>query len=176
VEAARPARDGDLPRLEEMAREAIAELVPTKGGVMWAAREARPEPVTDSLAAALTDADHFVVVGTIDDTVLGYGVVRSEPLRDGTLLGVVEDLWVEAGGRGVGLGEAMMNELVRWCEERGCRGVDALALPGNRATKNFFETFGLVARAIVVHRPLGTFAADADAAKLAASEALGGAT
>ena len=25
---------------------------------------------------------------------------------------------------------------------------------GDRATKNFFETFGLVARGIVVHRPL----------------------
>jgi hypothetical protein len=29
-----------------------------------------------------------------------------------------------------------------------------MALPGNRATKNFFETFGRTARAIVVHRTL----------------------
>ena len=32
--------------------------------------------------------------------------------------------------------------------------IDALALPGNRAAKNFFERFGLTARAIVVHRSL----------------------
>jgi hypothetical protein len=47
-----------------------------------------------------------------------------------------------------------MNGIVEWCTARGCVGVDGLALPGNRATKNFFETFGLVARAIVVHRRL----------------------
>jgi hypothetical protein len=32
--------------------------------------------------------------------------------------------------------------------------VDSLALPGDRHTKNFFEAFGLVARAIVVHKTL----------------------
>lgn len=37
----------------------------------------------------------------------------------------------------------------------GCLGIDALALPGNRETKNFFEASGLTARAIVVHRSLG---------------------
>ena len=47
-----------------------------------------------------------------------------------------------------------MDAMVVWCRERGCIGIDGLALPGNRETKNFFETFGLVARAIVVHRPL----------------------
>ena len=32
--------------------------------------------------------------------------------------------------------------------------VESVALPGNRAAKNFFERFGLVARAIVVQRGL----------------------
>ena len=65
---------------------------------------------------------------------------------------MVDDLYVEPEARGVGVGEAMMDARPRLGGERGCVGVDALALPGNRATKNFFETFGLVARAIVVHR------------------------
>ena len=41
-----------------------------------------------------------------------------------------------------------------WCRAAGCVGVDSLALPGNRHTKNFFETFGFKARALVVHRSL----------------------
>jgi len=41
-----------------------------------------------------------------------------------------------------------------WCRAHDCRGIDAAALPGNRALKNFFERFGLTARAIVVHRAL----------------------
>ncbi|MEZ5207350.1 MAG: hypothetical protein R2690_10330 [Acidimicrobiales bacterium] len=34
----------------------------------------------------------------------------------------------------------------------GAVTVSTPSLPGDRSTKNFFESFGLVARAIVVHR------------------------
>jgi hypothetical protein len=37
---------------------------------------------------------------------------------------------------------------------RGCSGVDATALPGNRATKNFFEESGFTARLLVMHHRL----------------------
>ena len=155
MEGARPAVDADLPRLAELARAAIAELAPTKGGRVWKAREARPEPVEDGLAAALHDPDALVVAGTIDEAVMGYGVVRLERLADGSCLGVVDDIFVEEGARGIGVGEAMMNELVRWSEDRGCMGMDAMALPGHRLTKNFFEESGFTARKLVMHRPMG---------------------
>jgi ribosomal protein S18 acetylase RimI-like enzyme len=153
-EQVRRANPQDLGRVAVLATDAIAELEPTKGGAVWARREARPLPVEGSLAADLASEDHEMVVGTLDDVVLGYGVARVERLRDGSLLGVVEDLYVDPGARDLSLGEVMMDHLLAWCAERGCFGVDSLALPGNRATKNFFERFGLVARAIVVHKPL----------------------
>lgn len=152
MEAARVANATDLERLAELARETIAELRPTKGGDVWARTAGRAEPVEDALRAALADHDHLVVVGSVDDSVVGYGVARFNELRDGGRLGVIGDLFVEPDFRGVGVGEAMMTLLVDWCEEQGCFGVDSVALPGNRPTKNFFEAFGLVARAIVVHR------------------------
>lgn len=154
MESARPAAEADLDRVAELATSAVAELAAEKGGAMWRRREARPEPVRDGLAAALCDPDQRLVVGCIDDVVVGYGAVRVERLRDGGRLGVVDDLYVEPGARGIGVGEAMMDDLIAWCEAAGCDGVDSLALPGTRATKNFFERFGLVARAIVVHRRL----------------------
>ena len=43
---------------------------------------------------------------------------------------------------------------VAHAQDAGAVGIDSLALPGDRETKNFFETFGLKARAIVVHRSL----------------------
>ncbi len=100
------------------------------------------------------DTSHLLVVGTLDGTVMGYGVAHFEQLRDGGLLGVVDDLYTEPGCRELGIGELMMQHLVDWCAGQGCFGVDSLALPGDRHTKNFFESFGLVARAIVVHRSL----------------------
>ncbi len=47
-----------------------------------------------------------------------------------------------------------MNAVVDEARTRNCFGIDALALPGDRETKNFFESFGLKARQLVVHRSL----------------------
>lgn len=152
---ARPATADDLPALVTLATAAIEELTPHRGGEVWRRQQARPVPPGDSLRDDLDDPDAHVVVGTLDDTAVGYGVLRVEHLRDGSRLGVISDLFTLDGAREVSVGEEMMDALVAWAGEQGCFGVDSLALPGDRATKNFFESFGLVARAIVVHRPLG---------------------
>jgi GNAT superfamily N-acetyltransferase len=154
IEAARPASTDDLPRLAGLARDAIAELRSTKGGEVWARREARREPIEDSLASDLGNDDALVLAGEIDDAVIAYAVVVTETLSDGSHLAKLTDVYVEPEARGVGVGEALLDAVVAWATERGCMGIDSLALPGNRETKNFFESFGLVARAIVVHRPL----------------------
>ncbi|CAN5605878.1 hypothetical protein BH20ACT2_BH20ACT2_06200 [soil metagenome] len=153
-EAARPAHPADLAEVVDLARVAIGELALTKGGAQWARRHARPEPLDASVAATLDDDDQHLVVGTIDGSVVGYGAVRRDTLRDGGVIGVIDDLFVDPDARGVGVGEAMMDQLLDWCRRCGCEGVDGLALPGNRATKNFFERYGLVARAILVHKRL----------------------
>jgi GNAT superfamily N-acetyltransferase len=156
VEASRPAVEADLDRLAELARAAVEELSAERGGAVWRRREARREPLESSLRAALDDDRQLVVSGTIDGVVVGYGIVRLEALDDGGALAIVDDLYVEPGARGVGVGEVIMDTLVAWAEEQGCIGIESLALPGARHTKNFFERFGLVARAIVVHRTLGS--------------------
>jgi GNAT superfamily N-acetyltransferase len=154
IEAARPASSDDLPRLAELARAAIEELRATKGGEVWARREARQEPLEANLAADLDRGDAMVLAGTIDDAVVGYAVAVIEQLFDGRDLARLTDVYVEPEARGVGVGEMLLDAIVEWASDRHCVGIDSLALPGNRETKNFFESFGLVARAIVVHRPL----------------------
>jgi GNAT superfamily N-acetyltransferase len=152
VEAARPATADDVPRLAELCREARAEVAAqVRGGPIFAAREARPEPVEESLQAMVEDTDSLVLAGTVDGHVLGYATGRVEVLRDGSWLGVIDDLYVEPGAREVGVGEALMDCLLPWFREQGCVGVDSTALPGARATKNFFEGSGFSARLIVMH-------------------------
>jgi GNAT superfamily N-acetyltransferase len=153
-EGVRPATRDDLPRLVELARSGVAELAPMKGGRIWAARDARHEPLDADLAAVLDDTGQCAVVGTIDEIVIGYGIAHTELLDDGSRLGVVDDIFVESEGRGVGVGELVMGELVGWCRDQGCFGIDAMALPGHRATKNFFEESGFTARLIVMHHML----------------------
>ena len=97
---------------------------------MWARREARPAPYIDSLRADLEAADHCVAVGEVVGAVVGYAVVRAESLRDGGVLGVLDDIYVEPEAREVGVGEALMDAVEAWCRGRGCIGIDSLALTG----------------------------------------------
>ncbi|HVL05796.1 MAG TPA: GNAT family N-acetyltransferase [Acidimicrobiales bacterium] len=150
-EACRPATAADVPRLAELNRAVIEELAPMRGGAVWKAREARQEPIEDRLEELLDDPQARVLVATIDGTVVGYAVAHLEQLADGSVLGVIDDIFVEEGARQVGLGELMINDLMAWCEERKCLGMDAMALPGHRATKNFFEESGFTARNLVMH-------------------------
>jgi GNAT superfamily N-acetyltransferase len=153
-ERARPAGPDDLEAVAQLVEACAVELRPERGGALWVDREARALPAGPGLAADLADPSVRIVVGEVDDLVVGAAVVRCEQLRTGSLLAVITDLYVEPDFRELGVGEAMLDEVVAWAEAKGCIGIDAVALPGMRETKNFFESFGLVARAIVVHRRL----------------------
>jgi GNAT superfamily N-acetyltransferase len=151
---ARTATADDIEAVVPLVEAATTEKAAQKGGALWSRRERRAGPVTDALHRAIEADDYELAVAVWDGTVVGYALARADRLADGGLLGVIDDLYVDPGAREVGLGEALMNHLLDWCRARGCFGVDSIALPGDRSTKNFFESFGLVARAILVHKPL----------------------
>jgi GNAT superfamily N-acetyltransferase len=155
-EGARRADREDLPRLTELCRAALAQLTAGRGGALLVEHQCRSEPVERTLDRALRDDAHSAWVGTIDDEIVGYSMARTETLSGGTNLGVVEALFVESGARAVGVGEALMDVLMGWFVDRGCTGVDTVALPGDRQSKNFFESSGFKARLIVMHRELHT--------------------
>jgi GNAT superfamily N-acetyltransferase len=156
VEAARSATVADLPRLSELARLAADELRPTRGGGVFLALEAADQldgPVL-SAAGEGSASERQVWVGTIDEAVIGYAVGHVAKLADGGTHGVLDVFFVEEEARGVGVGEAMMDLALAWFRDRGCTGVDAVALPGHRATKNFFEDTGFTARLLVMYHRL----------------------
>jgi GNAT superfamily N-acetyltransferase len=154
MEHARAATLDDLPRVVELARELRAELRAMRGGALWETREARIAPSLDALTDFVSRDDATVVIGSIDDVVVGYGTAEVEELADGTRLGIIGDLFVELDARGVGVGEAIAEALVAFCVDAHCIGIDAFALPGHREAKNFFERAGFTARALIMHKPL----------------------
>jgi GNAT superfamily N-acetyltransferase len=139
----------------ELARAAVELQREKRGGVLWARTAARAIDPEGSLDADQGRDGTRVVVGMIDGVPLGYAVAQIDVLDDGGRLAVVTDLYVDPEARGVGIGEALMNDVMGWAADEACFGVDSEALPGDRHTKNFFESFGLVARALTVHRALG---------------------
>jgi GNAT superfamily N-acetyltransferase len=157
VEGTRPARREDGARCSDLWREALDEVQRARGGALLARREARLITTAllrpGGLDRLLSDRRRLVVLGTLDDTVVGMALGRLDDVGD-TKLGVVDACYVEVGARGVGVGGALLGALVTWFTTSGCRGVDVSALPGDRATKNLLEASGFKARLITMHRVL----------------------
>ncbi len=154
MEGARPAVPGDAGRLAALRAEATAHIVAARGGRLLRAEMARRGPVVERLAVGVDPAEGMVTVGTIDEVVVGYGSARVDDLPDGERIGVIEEVYVEPGARGVGVGEAIMDAMTTWCVALGCDGLDGTALPGDRTAKGFFERHGMTARLLVMHRRL----------------------
>jgi ribosomal protein S18 acetylase RimI-like enzyme len=168
---ARWATSRDLEALLAIAVAIEDELEPLRGGAVFlASRRADQRTHTERLVddlVALEAGQRLVVVGSIDDVVVGYASGRVAPMATRTIpnsesmsdssahdlkrLGVLDDLAVLPDARQVGVGEALLDLSFEWFRSQGCSGVDAYALPGQRETKNFFETFGMTARLLTVH-------------------------
>jgi GNAT superfamily N-acetyltransferase len=154
MEAARPATADDVERILELTRELRSELSGQRGGSLWWRTHEPVEHHEPGLRALLDYDDDCVLVGSLDDHVVGYAITRIHRLPDGTHLAVIGELFVEPGAREVAVGESLVTAVLAWAGDRGCVGVDATALPGNRAAKNFFETNGFTARSLTMHRSL----------------------
>jgi GNAT superfamily N-acetyltransferase len=157
MESVRPATAGDSEACAELCRQALEELSTQRGGPLFARREtgliAKALLRPGGLHRVLADRKRRVVVGLIDDVVVGMAIARAEPVGE-VNLGVLEACYVEKGARGVGVGRALLGTLVTWLSSSGCRAVDAQALPGNREMKSFFEAAGFKARLITMHKEL----------------------
>ena len=152
-ESARLATIDDVAEIGEIGTAVLAPLPDARGGPIFTAFEVGFSTPEERAVAALESPDtQGCAVGEFEGVVFGYAVWTIEPLDTGELLGRLHDFAVHPDARGVGIGEAMMNLVVHDLTERGCVGVDAWALPGDRATKNFFESFGLKARLLTAHR------------------------
>jgi ribosomal protein S18 acetylase RimI-like enzyme len=149
---ARRAGHEDLSTLVAMYRELEKEMVALHA--MWPLADGLPEPVEQSLAAALDDPDALVYLGTIDAYPLGFLLARVEdllPQAGDERIGSIRLVFVDKDAREVGVGEAMRKLALEEMRSRGLRRFDAHVLPGHRLVKNFFEAGGFAARSIVMH-------------------------
>jgi len=154
LESARTARADDLKELERLASKANEETVQKRGGRTLSLQNPNYGGVKGFFNSAFENYSTEVFVGVIDQAIVGFGIIELESLKDGTPHASIKALYVEQEARSVGVGEVLMEEMLTWANLHEAKAVDAIALPGDRATKNFFETHGLVARAIIVQKAL----------------------
>jgi GNAT superfamily N-acetyltransferase len=145
----RPATPDDETRLRRLRDAAFEDLGTARGWEMFAARNAAALP---DLHADWSTATERVWLGGLEGVELGYLIGSVVPLPSGEMLGVIDAIAVEQAVRGCGIGAALMSVALAWFRAHGCVGVESTALPGERATKNFFEEHGLKARLLTVYQ------------------------
>ena len=151
--ATRLADKNDISVASALLHDAEAEIERWRGGnLLW---QDRPSgEIADLLAKCLDRDDMLCVIGTLDDVAVGIGLVARTQLANSDPIAKIHILYVLKDARGVGIGEAMMAALSEWSQAKGCNGMDATALPGDRSTKNFFESHGMSARALTLSKQL----------------------
>jgi GNAT superfamily N-acetyltransferase len=154
METARPAREDDLATCLELLARALSDARSMRGGPALVGNTTPPDVLARWTDAAPSDAA-AVYVGEFHHAVVGLAAATVAVRPHATARsGRIECCYVEEGARGVGVGSALMEAMVTWCSQQACRDVDALALPGDRHTKQRFEGAGFTARLLVLNRPL----------------------
>lgn len=152
--SARAATADDLDITSALSAEELSTVRSERGG-RWHLdhdRDRRAPRVLHQLA--LDESDETLVVGCIDDAVVGYGRARLSPTVDGVLC-MIDELIVHPDARAIGVGSAILAELRRWAVDNGCQAIESQVLPGNRSAKNFFERVGMKTRKMRVSTDLG---------------------
>jgi GNAT superfamily N-acetyltransferase len=151
MESARVAGPGDLARMAELAGVALEEAATRRGGgaLVGRWRGTDQDEIRSALAAAMVAPGTRMWVGTIDEAVVGITMAVAE---SGS--GQIPLMFVEPEARGVGVGEALLEQATVWLAEEGCGTIDISVLPGDRDTKQFLEGSGMVARLLVMSRTL----------------------
>jgi ribosomal protein S18 acetylase RimI-like enzyme len=143
----RPATAADIEALDRLQGTARAGLTDARGGPL----RLRECPVITDWLPLLTDPQALVLVGTLLDVVLGYMVLL---IRADIDRGVITHAFVEEGARELGLGDTMVEHAVARVRAESLAGIEAVALPGDRETKNLYERAGLTARKLTVYKSL----------------------
>ena len=153
VPAVRPGGSEDTAMLVSLAEAALAEVSQWRGGELFAKLQATAD-LSEGFERCLASPSHACWVGVLDEVAVGAAVSTWQELAADGKLAQVLMLYVLPGARGVGVGESLIGELLAWSQAQGCFGLEADAMPGDRLTKNFFESQGMVARQLILYRDL----------------------
>lgn len=151
MEGARPAEAADRQACTRLLAQALVSAASMRGGGALVG-DATPVTLLERWTAP-GDESHLMV-GEYATAVVGLLAVTVSSPGAGRRSGRIECCYVETGARGVGVGTALVEGAVAWCAARGCTDVDALALPGDRTTKQRLEGAGFTARLLTLNRRL----------------------
>jgi GNAT superfamily N-acetyltransferase len=152
IVSSRLATPEDLPYLLGFYRSLEKEQLELRP--LWDTVEGLPEPIDQAFTHAFTDDVTRLVIGELDGVPLGFALATLDdmlPQGEGARVVTVRYIYTDPEARGVGIGHAMVTEIIDHYAALGVEYFDAKVSPGHRNAKNFFEAHGFSARLIVMH-------------------------
>lgn len=155
MQSARLATLEDLEELVFLRKQAFEDFNGKRGGSEYLTFEALSNlEHFETLKKAIEDSYYSVWVGIWDSCLVGYAFISYKTLEGNINWCTINEVYIQPPAREVGVGEALLAKAYDWCKQNKCCSIDAFALPGDRLTKNFFESFGFTARLIVLNHRL----------------------
>ena len=151
--SARAAEAAECATTATIAKQAIETVRDERGGRWHLDHDGDATTPLERHSGAQSDPQQHLVVGCIDDTVVGYGMAYLSPTVDGTLC-MIDELVVHPQAQAIGVGSEILAEIRRWAVSNSCQAIESQVLPGNRAAKNFFERVGMKTRKMRVSADL----------------------
>jgi ribosomal protein S18 acetylase RimI-like enzyme len=135
----RTALNEDSPRIAELRESLRRTIQEFRGGaLLWEERHNRPDMNNST-----------VYVAELNGYVVGFMVLC---LRDSEI--EIFEVHVDAGSRGIGAGDAMINAAIAVAQDQRVLALRAEALPGDRDTKNLFERAGLISQRLIMRKQI----------------------
>lgn len=151
--SSRQAYASELGRTAQLAVDERHRIRDDRGGRWHLEHDAPSQDLLGAHQHSFARADGLVVVGCVDNVVVGFARAELSESIDGRLC-MIEELVVDPPARGIGVGSEMLAEVRRWAVEHDCLALESQVLPGNRAAKNFFERLGMKTRKMRVSTDL----------------------
>ena len=135
----------------ERATEATDELVQALAGLVPQLSSSNPPPSREQLAAIVSADACVLFVARVDGRIVGALTLATFPIPTG-VRAWIEDVVVDGGARGHGVGEALSRAAIEEARARGAVTVDLTSRPSREAANRLYQRIGFVRRDTNVYR------------------------
>jgi ribosomal protein S18 acetylase RimI-like enzyme len=135
----------------EIATAVTPELMTAMHELLPQLSSSAPALTAEELGAIVDSPATLLFVARLDDRIVGSLTLVLFRLPTG-MRAWIEDVVVDAGARGHGVGEALNRTAIDVAHERGARTVDLTSRPSREAANRLYQRLGFEARQSTVYR------------------------
>ena len=140
-----------MPVVVEIVQQVTDELVQAFAELIPQLSTSNPPPSRDVLADMIASEASDIFIARVDNHIVGSLTLATFTIPTG-VRAWIEDVVVDAGARGKGVGEALNMAAIQRARERGAVTVELTSRPSREAANRLYQRIGFVARDTNIYR------------------------